>query len=969
MKVAPLRARGAFRGLGEETICREEIRRRRRQSSIKTPNPSHPGTAGEAPARLSQARRLRHYRGPTQLRPWLGALAGSALLLPSLLTAAPAELPYRPGASFAATVLALRSAVASTPGVDPDALRHWQERLAEDFPVQTDWILQDVGADSLGWLTATGRTEIASDMAVRAVGELGETGAALRRELEQLRQGARAADQALWLDLYLRAAAQRRALRLQTALARAPKMVFTKHPTIRPSFFAYTEGQSDAQNERHFVPGAELCLLEWQGATNCVRTLLADPTGAIRDPAVSWDGTKVAFAWKKSLNEDDYHLYEMDVASGKIRQVTAGLGFADYEPAYLPNGDLIFASTRCVQTVDCWWTEVSNLYTCDKDGRFLRRLGFDQVHTVFPSVLADGRVIYTRWDYNDRGQVFPQPLFQMNPDGTGQSEFYGNNSWFPTTIAHARGIPGTQKVLAILCGHHSTQAGKLAIIDPSRGRQENSGVQLVAPVRPTRAERIDSYGQEGELFQYPYALNEREFIVTYAPRGWQEQGRQNRRRGDAAFAIYWMDLAGHRELLVTDPRVACQQAVPLVARAAPALRPSGVDHRQTNGTYYIQDIYAGPSLAGVPRGTVKKLRVVALDFRPAGIGNNGSSGPGGGALISTPIAIGNGAWDSKTVLGQARVHADGSAFFSVPARTPVYFQALDEAGRAVQTMRSWSTLQPGENQSCVGCHEAKNAAPTTGGYRGTLALKAGAQTLEPFYGPSRGFSFPREIQPILDRHCVRCHSDRGQKMEVKRVPVPLHRQADPDWSRAQTALTLTLQDADRSNAPALAVTNRPVFSLLADTVVDRLAKRRWSDAYLNLTLAQPANHDWEQGSFVGQSDGRMVNWVGSQSIPAPLPPYAAGSTRSELLPLLAQGHGGVRLSREELEKLACWIDLLVPYSGDYVEANTWTEAELAKYRHYLAKRQRMEATEGRNIAEMLHSQGGPGEAHPHTAAR
>ena len=111
--------------------------------------------------------------------------------------------------------------------------------------------------------------------------------------------------------------------------------------------------------------------------------------------------------------------------------------------------------------------------------------------------MDDGRVIYTRWDYNDRGQIFVQPLFQMNPDGTGQTEFYGNNSWFPTTIAHARGIPGTQKVLAILCGHHTPQAGKLAVIDPARGRQENAGVQLVAPVRDTPAERTDAYGQAG----------------------------------------------------------------------------------------------------------------------------------------------------------------------------------------------------------------------------------------------------------------------------------------------------------------------------------------------------------------------------------------------------------------------------------------------------------------------------------------
>ena len=128
-----------------------------------------------------------------------------------------------------------------------------------------------------------------------------------------------------------------------------------------------------------------------------------------------------------------------------------------------------------MQTVDCWWTEVSNFYLCDAEGRHVRRVGFDQVHSLCPSVLDDGRVVYMRWDYNDRGQIFPQALLQMNPDGTGQTEFYKNNSWFPTTLLHPRGLPGTGKVLAVFCGHHTTQAGKLGVLDPSRGRQDAAG--------------------------------------------------------------------------------------------------------------------------------------------------------------------------------------------------------------------------------------------------------------------------------------------------------------------------------------------------------------------------------------------------------------------------------------------------------------------------------------------------------------
>ncbi len=770
-------------------------------------------------------------------------------------------------------------------------------------PVEWDWLLRD----------SEGHPEpgkIGREIVRRVMDESPGGGDCLRSEYEVLLQQHAADGDARWHTLYARACGERRKVRIAALAKRIPAIAFVKRRSVRPSFFAYTEGQSDAQAERHFLPGSALMLMTLDdGGGTRVETLHDDRTGVIRDPAVSRDGKRIAFAWKKSLNEDDYHLYEMDLATRKIRQVTHGAGVADYEPAYLPNGDFVFSSTRCVQTVDCFWTEVSNLYTCDPRGENIRRLGFDQVHTVYPQVLDDGRVIYTRWDYNDRGQVFPQPLFQMNPDGTGQSEFYGNSSWFPTTIAHARGIPGGMKVLAILCGHHSSQAGKLAVIDPSAGRQENEGVTLVSPVRETKAERIDAYGQEGELFAYPHPLDEREWLVSHAPEGWRNDGNGG---GDAAFGIAWMDIDGRRELLVSDPDMPCLQAVPVIARKKPAVRSSVVDYRKDFGTYYMRDIHQGLGLDGVPRGTIKRLRVVSLDFRPAGIRSNHSHGPGGGALVSTPVAVGNGTWDVKRVLGETPVHDDGSAFFIVPARRPVYFQALDERGRAVQTMRSWSTLQPGESASCVGCHDVKNSAPPPAA--ASLAMEKPPLRLEPFHGPERGFGFDREIQPILDRHCVRCHN---------------HHDAIRAMAEGGGKPPMDLPPEIRSPRGGMA------FSLTGDRVRDEFAGREWSEAYLTLTgaIREPS-----RGPFRGRPEGILVNWISSQSVPTPLPAGFGGSTRSGLLDLLDRGHHGVRLSRAEYAKLACWIDLLVPFCGDYAEANVWTEAEREKYRRYEAKR-------------------------------
>jgi hypothetical protein len=808
---------------------------------------------------------------------------------------------------------AVAAAYDPAPWADALATGTAAAELQRAFPVEWDWLRQDGQTASPA---ALGQAQVEAVLA-----SVAGDAAVLRADLAVLREQKIPAGDRRWLTLHARACEARRAERLAGLLDKARPIAFTKRKTIRPSFFAYTEGQSDAQAERHFLPGATLCRLRFSGTRGAVEPLLDDPGGVLRDPAVSWDAKRLAFAWKKSLDADDYHLYELDLTSKELRQLTAGTGVADYEPAYLPNDDLIFASTRCVQTVDCWWTEASNLYACDPSGKRVWRLGFDQVHTVYPQVLDDGRVVYTRWDYNDRGQVFPQPLFQMNADGSGQAGFYGNSSWFPTTIAHARGIPGTGKVLAILCGHHSAQTGKLAVIDPALGRDENQGVQLVSPVRETKAERIDAYGQDGELFCYPFPLSASEWLVSYAPDGWAG--------GDARFGLYWMDQAGHRELLASDPALPCVQPVLLAARARPAPRPSQIDWRRETSACYVSDIYQGSGLAGVARGTIRKLRVIALDYRVAGIGENHNGGPAGGAVVSTPISIANGAWDVKRVLGDATVHDDGSAYFEVPARTPVYFQALDARGRAVQTMRSWNTLQPGEVASCVGCHENRNSTPLAVPQGTAVAQPGTPQKLQPFHGPARGFSFAREIQPILDRHCISCHRDRAPLLAMV---------------AGEGAPPLELPPATRTRAPDHS------FSLLGTTTVDATAKRAWSDAYLVLTRARREGGG-NSGPFFGQPDSPLVNWIGVQSPPTLLPPNTAGAVRSGLLEMLEKGHGKVSLCREELDTIACWIDLLVPYCGDYEESNVWNAAELGKFRRFADKRKRMDELDAAALRE------------------
>ncbi|MDP6636885.1 MAG: hypothetical protein QGG42_18450 [Phycisphaerae bacterium] len=933
--------------------------------------------------------------------------------------------------------------------------------------IVNDWMLQDHGKDVKKCFTAASGCDIEAKMVEKVLSEA--PNAKLTGEMNSLVKSKTPGKDPRWKKLYISACAARRAARLKSLNATTRRIVFTKHYNMGASHYAYTEGLSDAQAERHFIPGTALCVLEIDGTQTKVTTLIDDSNGVIRDPDVSYDGKRILFSWKKSDRKDDYHLYEMDVATKKIRQLTSGLGHADYEGVYLPNGNILFNSTRCVQTVDCWWTEVSNFYIVDKDGKLMRRVGFDQVHTNYPQVLADGRVIYTRWDYNDRGQLYPQPLYQMNIDGTAQTEYYGNNSWFPTTIGHARGIPGSDKILAIATGHHSIQTGALILIDVKQGRQETQGVTLVAPLvadkKDRRYRRVDGYTGFNGHFQYPYPISETEYVSAYS-------AHQTRRRSKDGYGIYYVRQDAARELLVDDPKISCNQPVFLMARKRPPVRPSVVDYKKKTGTYYVQDVYFGPGLKGIERGVVKKLRVVSIGFRAAGVHSNGNGGPGGGALVSTPIAIRNGTWDTKTVIGEAKVHTDGSAFFEAPARTPLYFQLIDGDGYVVQSMRSWSTLMPGENFACIGCHEDKNAtSPPT---KTTLAMKAGPKPLKEFYGKPVGFSYPKMIQPILDKHCIKCHMDRSKSPKTKsrgRGPVsklnlakakPLlpkcskwrYTTTKPKsdwmkpgfddgkwklaaagfgtsntpggkknsnwntptiWMRTNAELAGRAKDSFRfvvchdedveiyvngvlaasaggyvTDYVALKLSDKGLAALKAGKNSIAVRCRQTSGGqYIDVALydtkpgaaaappkvivAKPAKGDpeikkafsllgethsssggrkWSDSYIYFTQNGRpneMVKWMNVQSIPPMLPPYFAGSKHSKLMTILKKGHGKTKLSTEELEKIACWIDLLVPYCGDYMEANSWDAKGIAKYKHFQKKRDDMAAIELQNV--------------------
>lgn len=455
------------------------------------------------------------------------------------------------------------------------------------------------------------------------------------------------------------------------------------------------------------------------------------------DIDLHFDGGRLLFSMP-GLHERS-QIWEIRLDGTGLRQVTRG-GEEDvdnYDACYLPDGRIIFASTANFQGVPCVTgsDSVANLCIMNADGSGVRQLCFDQDHNWCPTVLNNGRVLYTRWEYADIPHSNSRLLFHMNPDGTGQMEYYGSNSYWPTSVMYARPIPNhPTKVAAIVTGHHGVpRMGELVILDPAQGRREADGAVQRIPGYGKRVEPvvIDNLADNSwPKFLHPYPLSGQFFLVACKP------------APESLWGIYLVDVFDNLLLLREEPGYALFEPVPVAARPAPPVIPDKILPGSREGAVYLADVYSGPGLAGIPHGAVKSLRVISYTwaYRKMGgmLGVIGMEGP----------------WDMHHILGTVPVEADGSALFRVPANTPIAVQPLDEKGRALQLMRSWFTAMPGETLSCAGCHEAQNATPPA---RATLAARHAPTDIVPWRGPARPFSFAREVQPVLDLYCLQCH--------------------------------------------------------------------------------------------------------------------------------------------------------------------------------------------------------------------
>ena len=561
------------------------------------------------------------------------------------------------------------------------------------------------------------------------------------------------------------------------------------------------------------------------------------------DPVLHFDANRILFA-KRGTKEGNWRLWEMGVDGKGLRQLTPddGNDVGHFDPCYLPDGRIIFASTAVYQGLPCEFggQAMTCLYLLDPRNGSIRQLTFEQDSDWCPTMLPNGRVLYQRWEYTDQSHSNSRMLFHMNPDGTDQREFRGSGSWFPGSFFYAKAIPGEpHQVIGVATGHHGTpRSGRLLIFDPSQGRRDDEGIVQEIPgcgkkVEPIVRDRlVDGVWPQ---FIMPWPLSAKYHVVAAKP------------RPDSLWGIYLVDVFDNITLIKEVEGSALLWPIAMQKTEQPPIIPDRVNLASDQSTVFITDIYQGPGLKGVPHGTVKNLRVIEYYFSRRGFGG----------LYGT-LGV-DGPWDVKRILGTVPVEADGSVHFKIPANSPLSLQPLDEKGQALQLMRSWFVGMPGETVSCAGCHEPQNEVSFN---KPSLAARRVPTDIKPWHGPARGFSFVREVQPVLDKYCVSCHD--GAK------------------------------------------TNRPSFKggeMLSD----------WK--------TQLAGH-WGGGGKFTKSYFELQRFVRRPGIEGDrrmFTPLEFHFSTTELGQILHRGHHGVALDAEAAERLAAWADLNAPFYGTWGE--------------------------------------------------
>ncbi len=628
----------------------------------------------------------------------------------------------------------------------------------------------------------------------------------------------------------------------------------------------------------------EVISISDSGEVVCSSILGEEKEGIFRDADVRFDGKKILYSMRKN-KDDDYHLYEMNLDGSDKRQLTFGSQISDVDPVYMPDGKIVFSSTRDPKFCQCNRHISLNMFSMERDGANIEQISYNNLADFHSSLMPDGRLLYSRWEYVDRHFGPSLGLWTTNPDGTRHALFMGNNAWSPGSMVDARVIPGTDKVVCIYGACHDLPWGALVVVDRSKGLDGNapvehiwpqSGRELIEPESDPNYNfnmkyswHIDKMNHLNARYEDPYPIHDVEngnggghfFMVSKALKGPLKSYGNRQKREPVDMAIMLVDVFGNEVEVynVEDPKVSPYGPIPLSARPTPPTIPNTVDLTKDHGFLYVNDVYVGTGdeMSAVKRGDIKYLRII--EAPPKRFWDSRFLW---GIDAAQVTAMNWNLTNNKRIIGDVPVEKDGSAYFQIPSDCYVQIHALDENKQMIQAMRSGTIVRPGETQGCIGCHENRLQAPLATNAQ-PLAMKRAPSKIDPWLNnenltESLPFNYLTDVQPIFDKHCISCH------------------------------------DYDKKAGD--------VINLSGDLSLP------FNISYTEL-MRKSGTH------YTGPED-KLVNLV-HDGPPGVLPAYSWGSHRSTLVKMLKDGHQNVKLSPAELERIVSWIDVNGVYYGRY----------------------------------------------------
>lgn len=673
-------------------------------------------------------------------KPWLWLEPVSIRLVPAD-AAMQAELPGPASPNrFAARILAGNQ----EPRASEQSVEVWQESGVYAYQWQAEVAGQPFRAEGFWYIEPVAESIRMIERIVERVRTSGSrcadtagTLASVAR-LKLLLEKTSATDAQAWRDLYCQVRQARGLEHLR--LLDAPLLFVKQHPYFAGHIY-------DDYYTWH--PGGGIYLLrnphDPHGSEGTRVVPVVDPAanetlgeGVYRDPDLSWEADRVLFAFKPAADAVT-SLYEIGIDGRGLRRLTSSDKHHDITPAWLPDGRIVFTSTRPRALVPCFNSGVDTLHTMNADGSDIRSISANNVNEFDPVPMPDGRILYGRWEYVDKTALYMQSLWTVLPDGRMEEALFANNLAKPTAVLDARPVPGAREVVASLTPHNGQAVGAIAAIDLDRGKNDLAAVRNFTPEYPVE---MDQGLRTGPCDPWPLSADD----VLMSNNAIGSHG-----------ILELVDREGHRELVHCDPEISC--FAPMLVK--PRQRPPVVSPQTQPGEpgrFLLVDVYRG--LDGVPRGAIKKLRIIEETARTSGLP------PGGRWWNQAFLVSWQGAYIIKNYLGTVPVHEDGSAYFEVPPGRALYFTALDEEGREIQRMRTFVQAAPGATRSCTGCHENKKSTPVQSGHV-PLAMLAPPAEPQPESWGSGYIDYPTMVQPILDKHCVRCHG--GQEGMAKGI--------------------------------------------------------------------------------------------------------------------------------------------------------------------------------------------------------